>query len=358
MKSRLPSPLAFDEWPELDRRRWQAAISGDPLQPGGGGGGSKWRPATRHFNERGYGGWLSWLQASGELDAGVSPASRATVQRVRTYLEALVSAGLAGYSRAGRLQAFSDALRVMEPECSVPFIGRAAGRISASAERARDLRPRLRPPEDVLQLGFELMGREEAGEDLTDVKRAIDFRDGLLIALWACRPLRIANLGGIEIGRSLVRDSKGYRLQFDASEMKAGRPFSCGWPRPLCHHLARYLEHHRPLLLSRSRSGSDHPGLWASQHGRAMTCASVGQIIRIRTKAAFGAAVNPHLMRYMVATRVAEHQPEQIADVAAILGHASLDTSERHYIMAGSFSAAVRFQSAMSARALSGRRRG
>lgn len=322
----------------------------DPLQAGGGGGGAKWRPATRNFVERGYGGWLAWLQAEGRLDPGASPASRATRECVRAYLDALESNGLADYSKAARLQGLSDGLRVMESGSSVPFIGRAAGRISASAQRARDLRSRLRPPEEVLQLGLELMHRAEVEEVLPDLQRAIDFRDGLLIALWACRPLRIANLGSIEVDRSLVRAGKGYRLEFGAAEMKAGRPFSCTWPEPLLAALGRYLGHYRPQLLSRCRSGGRHAGLWPSQHGRAMMRSSVGQAIRIRTAAAFGTAVNPHLMRYMVATSVAERQPEQVADVAAILGHASLETSERHYIMAGSFHAAARFQTALAAR--------
>ena len=354
----LPSSLPLEFWPEADQEAWASAIGGDPLALEGGGGGAAWRPSTRSLVENGYGRWLSWLEHTGALDSSAAPGARATVPQVRQYLDALEAAGLADHSRAGRLQALSDALRVMQPEADVNFISRAAQRISSTAKRARDLRPRLRPPQDVLAFGRELILNSRSEAALSPVEQAILFRDGLIIALWSLRALRIANLANIEISRNLVRGTSGHRLQFEPEEMKAGRPFSCTWPNCLEDALESYLQKLRPVLRAIDRSGSSDQGLWISQFGRRMKPASVGQMLRIQTERGFGEAINPHLMRHMVATAVAEDRPNDIADVPAMLGHADLETSEKHYILAGSVRAATSYQAVLSGRQAPRLRRG
>lgn len=345
----LPPSLPFDLWPEVDQVAWRAGVSGDPLAPGGGGQGASWRPSTARHVERGYGRWLAWLEMRGALDRELSPELRAQHPQVRRYLDDCEAAELADYSRAGRLQALADALRVMRPQADMLFIARAAARISAAAVRARDLRSRLREPGEVLDFGRALM-RAAEDERTAPFERALLFRDGLIIALWSLRALRIANLAGIAIDRQLVTNGEGWRLQFTAGEMKAKRPFSCAWPERLKSALERYLDHHRLQLRGRDASGRPDDGLWITQFGRRMQQASVAQMLRQRTGRRFEEALNPHLMRHMVATTVAENRPEDIADVPAMLAHADLETSEKHYILAGSVQAAEAFQAMLLGR--------
>lgn len=346
MKSALPSPLAVEQWPQPDQDAWTSALQGDPLASSGAGGAAGWRPSTVRQNSVQYGGWLGWLREVGALDVAATPGSRASRERVRSYLDALERAGLADYSRAGRLQALADILRVIDPGTDVRFIGRAAGRIASQAKRARDLRPRIRPPVEVLKFGLELMASAEAeASGVATVDRAYAFRDGLLIALWAHRPLRISNLAGIELDRTLRRVGAAYRLSFDDSEMKGARPFSCAWPEKLQPALETYLETYRPILLSRATEGlRGDQALWISQFGKGMTKGSIGQIIRLRTQARFGEPLNPHLMRYLTATFYAASEPEMISDVAAVLHHANLETTEQHYILSNSMRAVGLFQ--------------
>lgn len=358
MWTNLPRPLPFDQWPRLHQVAWSHAINTDPLAPGGGGGGGeKWRPTTRAAVEKAYGYWLGWLSHEDELHACDLPMAHATPDHVRRYLTALEAAGLADYSRAWRISGLSSALRVMAPENDVRFIGRAGARISATAQRKNDLTSRLRPPAEIRDFGLRLMARGETEKGLVPTQRALLFRDGLLIALWVNRPLRIANLGSIEVGRNLVKTPRGFRLVFQKGEMKSGRPFECDWPRNLNSALLRYLEEHRLILLSLGRSHPEATALWISQFGGPMKVASVGQAIRLRTQTEFGKAIGPHLMRHIVATAVAEQNPNQVADVAAILGHASIETAEHHYIMAGSMRAAEVFQAAILERSADGSRR-
>ena len=352
--SRMPSAVKFAAWPKLDRQRWHDALHGDPLaERSTGGGAANWRPATRQIVEQGYGLWLGWLQCRGELDPMQGSASRATIDRLQAYLADMEAAGLADHTRATRLQGLGDALRVMDPGIASGVISRASARTRSGAKRSRPLLHRFRPPADVLAFGLRLMAQAQTTTMVNDVRRAIMFRDGLLIALWTCRPLRIANLAGIHIGKNLFRVGSGFRLRFSEVETKGIHHYECAWPPNLAAPLRQYLETYRPALCRANISPGDD--LWVSQFGRGMPKGSVAQIIKMRTRAEFGQAMNSHLMRYIVATRVAENDPTNVYDVAAILGHTSLETSERHYILAGTFKAAERVQKAIIAKTLRSR---
>ena len=62
------------------------------------------------------------------------------------------------------------------------------------------------------------------------------------------------------------------------------------------------------------------------------------------TRAKFGHAVNPHLFRDCAATSVATEDPEHVNVIKPLLGHSSLQSSEKHYIYAQSLAASRRFQ--------------
>ena len=61
---------------------------------------------------------------------------------------------------------------------------------------------------DLLRLGETLMA--EASQQSTTRLRAMQFRDGLIIALLAARPLRLRNLAGLELDRTLTRRGEGW----------------------------------------------------------------------------------------------------------------------------------------------------
>lgn len=151
-------------------------------------------------------------------------------------------------------------------------------------------------------------------------------------------------------GSSLVRRNGRYRLQFTAADTKNKRPFECDWPAHLNAPLERYLVVHREVLLAQSGGGAGIRGLWITQSGLSMKTDSVAQMMGIRTKAAFGVALYPHLTRYTAATLIAENDPARIADAVTILGHTSLETTERHYNMAEAGVAATRYDELISSR--------
>jgi len=68
-----------------------------------------------------------------------------------------------------------------------------------------------------------------------------------------------------------------------------------------------------------------------------------------RTQAEFGIKLNPHGFRDCAATWIAIYDPEHVQIVAAILGHSSLETSERYYNLARGLEAGRRYHGEIKA---------
>jgi site-specific recombinase XerD len=198
-------------------------------------------------------------------------------------------------------------------------------------------------------LGIELM------DTATDGKRhnqpffaASQYRDGLIIALMAARPLRIRNFQDIELHRTLVYRSGSYWLVFSEDETKTGRPIDVEIPRPLTPHLERYLRLHRKVLQDKRAAGAKPTtALWVSKSGEKMQEPAMRHNIKQRTKLAFGHAITPHLFRDCAATSFATDDPEHVRCIAPVLGHTKLTTSERYYNQADMLTAARHFSSTM-----------
>ena len=201
-------------------------------------------------------------------------------------------------------------------------------------------RARLRFSRELFDLGTRLMAVAESSPS-TARQRAVDYRDGLMIALLAARPLRRRNFVRLELGRHLVHDQGSWRLQVPGEETKTGRPIALPFPTALAPALERYLAVHRPVLAALRGRWHQPAGtaLWLSAHGSPITEMTFYDRIRQLTAAAFGAAVNPHLFRDAAATSLAIQDPAQVRIAAQILGHASFATTERYYNLARSLDA-------------------
>src|ERR1700744_6632976 len=105
--------------------------------------------------------------------------------------------------------------------------------------------------------------------------------------------------------------------------------------------LDRYLAVYRPILLGDAKPPR---ALWVSSKGNAFADGMVAQRITCRTRRRFGRSINPHSFRHLAASATAEADPDNIADAARILGHAKLETTEKHYIRARGLEAIRRHQ--------------
>ncbi|WP_431267670.1 hypothetical protein [Dankookia sp. P2] len=232
--------LTLAEWPPVDRERWLAALQpGDLLEPGGSR--AHFRPATNHKVSIGYGRWLAGLQHRGALDAAAEPGSRITPAAVGAWLAEMQQVN-STLTQISRLEELYQAARVMGPSTDWGWLRRLAGRVRARHQPARDKRVRLVGAEDLFALGCDLIAKASG----TPRQRAVQFRDGLAIALLAARPLRRRNLAGLTLGTSLVQRGGVWWIVLEAAETKTHAPLEMPWPEALIPMLETWLAVHRP----------------------------------------------------------------------------------------------------------------
>ena len=340
--------LKIAAWPARDREIWLAAAKSVGLLDETTAA-SDWSPSTLRKTANGYGHWLRWLMDSGCLDANAPASSRVTRDGVAAYIQFLTEAGLKPYSQVNRIQELHDALRVLDPQSPLCWLSRVLAILRARARPQNDKAARLRSPADLITLGRSLMRTADETKDWSAQRRAVWFRDGLIIALLASRPLRMRNFTSIQIGKHLVETHGSYWLVFPASEMKARQPFELTFPDQLLGALHTYLDHYRPILLlgETGHVPSDQNALWVSEMGTAMEQGNLGVRIRKHTARAFGGSVTPHWFRDAAATEIAMSNPTHMDDAHRVLGHSSPTTTERYYNQARSFDAAQRFQNVL-----------
>jgi site-specific recombinase XerD len=313
---------------------------------------AEWAPRSAAKYAAGYGRWLSFLDGRGWLDPDVSPGQRVTRERVAAYLEELQGRN-GTYTVVCRLEELAAALRALAPAEDWRWLLRRAAGLRRDAVPARAKRSRLRPAAELFALGTTLMAEADAADQLVEAERAAQYRDGLLIALLAARPLRLSNLAALALDRHLVRTSDGFMLRIAPTETKNHRPIEAPLPAALVPFVERYLTIHRPRLLlgtGRRGPGSAREALWVSRSGGAMAQSSIRTRIYRRTVTAFGTPLAPHLFRDAAATSLALETPAHVGSTGVILGHADLRTGERHYNQARAVEASRAYQDALARR--------
>ena len=332
MTRRLP----IADWPARDRELWSKALEPGGLF-GGGGAGAHWSAASRVVVACVHNAWLSWLAAKDLLDPNMRPADRVTSERVAAYI-AEMQTERAPYTVLGRVQGLHDALRVMAPESNWKWLAQLRRSLKAQAHPTRDKLSRLKQPEELIALGERLMDEAEAAR--RSATRAVRYRDGLLIALLAYRPVRRKNLAMMRLGRHLMKVGGSWQILFAAEETKTHVPYEAVLPSALAPRLERYLDAHRPVLLRGEPADRNpdappiHPELdavWVSEDGIQLSYEAVAFQIVFRTRREFGRGLSPHMFRDCAATAVAIDNPKHIGDASLVLGHAGHRTTEKHY---------------------------
>ena len=323
--------MKLGDWPAIDRRLWQDALAPvDPFEPTGGTRAGHSRQSN-FKTEVGYGRWLTWLTTTGQLDADHTPPERITPDRAKAYVEHLQGLGNGGQTILSRLQELGDFARAVAPDQNWSFINRIASKVRARTVPVRDKRAKLATTMELLGLGLDLT--EGAQRRSTPRLAALDYRDGLIIALLALRPLRRRNLAGLVLGDTLVQVGGVWMLRIPPEDTKTNQPIDMPWPAALADHLGVYIAFHRPVLAALKNRWVKPIGdaLWVSSHGSPMTQMALYDQIRQRAEEGLGKAVNPHLFRDAAATTLAVEDPQHVRLATPLLGHRNPGTTERHY---------------------------
>lgn len=327
-------PLKFEQWPNGDRALWlRVTRSGHILDEAGPG--SHWRLGTQRILIRNYGLWLAFLQCSSVNLGSEEPHARLTPDRVRRYI--LTLSDCAASTQAGALRALVVLMVLASPERDWSWL-KSLRRPLDAAERAQcnvRKRQRIVASHKLYVVGLRLMEEAVRCSDKPALLSAVDFRDGLAIALLACRPLRMANLSGLRLGYHLTRLGQGYRIDIPGSETKTGLPLEMSFPEELLPAFSQYIAVHRPLLLA----GRVSDRLWIGRWGRPLGAHHMGLRISATTEKSLGVRVNPHLFRDAAATTIATVDPGHVHIITPLLGHTTPTTAERHYNQACSIDA-------------------
>jgi integrase len=261
---------------------------------------------------------------------------------VKAYVSELKAFNASGTILA-RLQSLYEVAAVMDSGRDWRWIRRIASQIRARHVPS-EKRSRLVDTADLLALGQKLMNSAPA--ERTKRFCAITFRDGLIIALLAARPLRLRNLAGLELERTLARRGETWCIAIPPEETKTGQIIELSWPEVLIAPLSRYLNEHRPVLCKVQGRWARPIGqkLWVSGRGSPMMEAALYSAIVKRTLMNLGRRINPHLFRDCAATSIAIADPAHVRIASQLLGHRSAATTEKYYNQAQAIDAARRYQ--------------
>ena len=330
--------LPVSEWPEADRKAFRAVYElGDFDETAGPG--AHLAEATRGAIRFTYRRRLAFLKAHYPDDLSMPPAERITRERVRAFIDHL-SAEIGPSSVAAACDRLYAAARLIAPTTDWAWLRSIKARL-ASRALPQDRFDRLVPPLQTLNFGIELMDAADTLPINDHKQRAIQYRDGLLLALLSLWPVRRRSIAALTISRHLEFDDAGVNFLLHPSDTKAKRPESFRVPDQLLPYLMRYLKEVRPVLLGRSA----HDGFWTSYQGRALTAGRLYNIVRARVATKFEKAMSLHDFRRAASTFLAMEAPEKIGLIPGVLQHALPEVSERHYNLARSVRAGRRFAS-------------
>ena len=321
--ARLALPLA--EWPEADRAAWRAARTCAGLFAENGAA-ARWKPKTAKQVEKGYALWLGFLGRRGLLDPGALPGARLTEPNLRPYVADL-QCRVAPQTIVSRLRDLSVAVRVMDPGADRSLLQRALRRLSRDAVPRRDKRARLVTPRRLRDAGLARMARVQTEHHPKIDVTAGRYRDGLMMALLACVPVRLGELARMRLGHHLRKAGERYLLAYDPGETKAGRPTEVELPMMLTPWFDRYLEIYRPVLLR----GQSSDAVWISTYRDAMSEHTISLRFCAATREEIGMEINPHLARDIVATGIAEERPDLVGILPMVLDHADDRTVQKYY---------------------------
>jgi integrase len=185
------------------------------------------------------------------------------------------------------------------------------------------------------------MAEAENSATLSDLARARQFRNGLMVAMLAMHPIRLKNFASLEIGRNVVNIDGSWWITLAAAETKENRPDERRIDETIAPALGKYLRKCRPEL---ARKEGQSGALWlSSDNGQPMTCHTIAAVVERTTRTPIGVGISPHMFRTAAASSAAIHADQHPNLASALLHHRDKRVTEEHYNRASSLSAAKAF---------------
>jgi integrase/recombinase XerD len=188
------------------------------------------------------------------------------------------------------------------------------------------------------------MQRAETETSRPSLRRALWFRDGLLIAMLCAWGPRSRNIAATAIGINLQRRGAVWWATFGSEETKNKRPIEIPLPDHVTPWIDRYLDYYRPQLACRSATSAAGDAFWISHSGKPLSGKEIGKRVSAVTKRELGRNINPHLFRKIIPTELAIRDPGHVGIAQPLLGHADYRTTQQAYNLGRALDAARRHQ--------------
>ena len=327
--------LPLDLWPEADRNAWHAACQPTSRLKRGGRAGHL-KPVTREDHARHYGCFLGFLDRCGMLRSDGPAAGNVTADKVEAYLAEL-KRRVSSRTVHGSVCKLRRTAQYIAPSRDFTWLAEI-GKDLALVARPRSKFDRLVLTEVLVEAGLTLIHEAEISRNLTQLARATQARNGLMLALLALCPIRRKNFAALEIDRSFVEIQGTWWIVLSASETKEKRADERPINELLTPVIDRYLGQHRPVL---ARTDNPPSALWLSaKNGAPITDKHVADVIRMSTLSTVGVKVSPHLFRTSAASAAATYAGDNPYLGSALLDHTHPSVTNEHYNRATSLSAA------------------
>jgi integrase/recombinase XerD len=218
----MPGPeprlhLRYGQWPAQDRLLWERAMRSD--DPFADTAGARLSRASQHNYFFAWRRFLGFLVIHEPAVLEIAPAERLTIERIRTFRAHLAETN-SPISVAVQIDGVYKADRVMMPERDWTWLKAIKARLFRDAPTSGPTGPVITSLQ-LLAIGEQLMGESKPKPTgPLSKKDAVQYRDGLMIALLAFVPLRRKNLAALEIGRHLVREGDSWFIIIPGEEAK------------------------------------------------------------------------------------------------------------------------------------------
>jgi integrase len=333
----MPKHLPSSEWPGGDHAAFESAYAPGDIFDGSRGPGAHLAEGTRRMIRTDYGRWLAFLKEVDPSAFRLAPAGRISPERVQAFIERL-TLDVRPTSLAFTVGNLLYAARLFAPDGDWDWLRSIRRRLHARA-RPEDRFDRLVSGWQTLDLGISLMDEALSCPARKHRTGEIQYRDGLILVLLSCWPIRRRSISVLTISRHIEFIDGGLCILLHATDTKSKRSESFRVPDQLVPYFLRYLKEVRPRLLRYH----NHDGLWISYRGRSLIQGRIYDIVRRETLKAFGKAMSLHDFRRASATFLATVAPDQVGLIPGLLQHSSPDVSEKHYNLARSVEASRRF---------------
>ncbi len=324
MRRRLS--ISFSEWPEREQRFWrEEVLATDGMITGPRG--AILAERTKQTLQWGFEQWVSFLFRTGRYRADLSIRDHFSPESANAFIEEILLRKRPISARID-VSRVAACFRIAYGRDKVPWVREVVHRLRALEARNPPRIKLLKTSSELLRLGLDTMAAARAHAGRRS-RAALSFRDGLMIALLAARPIRLGNLSAMKVGTHLIVEDGLYWIHFSDVETKTGLPIHLPLPRLLTPYVREYLQKARPVLL---RLGKSHDYLWGSVRGTPLAYTAVYRAVTTKTLAAFGGRISPHRFRHAAATSQALCDPTRVMDSHKLLGHATFKVTQRFYI--------------------------